>query len=222
MGERLGDGEAALDRRESLPEEVVRDVVARPRLGPERGLGAVEAVGVMRSDRLAARGRVGDRLAVPAVRDPRREPGDEPQRVEVVAERIRAALRIEPDRRRDRRQQRVARDQDVAAVEHEMAVGVAGRRVDAPAVDLVARLDERRVPGEADEVREHVPGLDQLVGDLGRHAVEQEPLRDPLGPVVRAPDALALRVVEAALRDRRARSPPRPPPRRRRGPGACA
>ena len=86
-----------------------------------------------------------------------------------------------------------------------MAVGVSRRRVDAPAVELVARIDERRVPREADEVGEHVAGLDQLVGDLGRHAVAEEPRRDLLGPVVGAPDLLALGVVEPALEDRRSR-----------------
>ncbi len=47
-------------------------------------------------------------------------------------------------------------------------------------------------------------GLDQLVGNLRWNAVSHEPLRDPLGPVARAPDELALCVVEPALYDRRA------------------
>ena len=124
--------------------------------------------------------------------------------VEVVAERIGTALGIEADRGRDRREQRVARDEHAVALEREVAVGVARHPVHAPAVDLVARLDERRVPREADEVGEHVAGLDQLVRELRRHAVADEPLRDLLRPVVGAPDALALRVVEPALEHRRA------------------
>jgi len=45
--------------------------------------------------------------------------------------------------------------------------------------------------------------LDQLVGTLGGDAVLGEPRRHALGPVVAAPHALALRVVEPALVDRR-------------------
>ena len=95
-----------------------------------------------------------------------------------------------------------------------MAVCVPGSRDDPPAVDLVALLDERRVPRKADEVGEHVPRLDQVVRHLGRNAVPDEPVRDPLGPVVGAPHALALRVVQASLDDRRAG--------RRRGLGGAA
>ena len=96
---------------ERRPEEIVRDLVAGARLAAERGLGAVEPVGVVVGDRRAARRRIGDGYAVAAVRDARRELGDEPERVEVVAERVGPALGIEPDRGRDRREERVARDQ---------------------------------------------------------------------------------------------------------------
>jgi hypothetical protein len=126
---------------------------------------------MVRDDRGAARGRIGDRLTVPAIGDARGELGHELQRVQVVAQRVGTALRIEPDRRRDRREQRVTRDQDVSSLKHEMAVGMAGGRVDAPAVDFVAGLDERRIPRELHEVGEHVSGLDQLVGNLRRNAV---------------------------------------------------
>ena len=57
---------------------------------------------------------------------------------------------------------------------------------------------------ELHEVGEHVTGLDQLLGDLRRDAVSQEPVRDPLRPTVVPPDPLALRVVEATLEHRRA------------------
>ena len=86
-----------------------------------------------------------------------------------------------------------------------MSVGVARRRVDAPAVDGVAGVDERRIPGEAHEVREHVAGLDQLLRHRRRDAVAEEPVGDPLRPVARAPHALALRVVEAPLEHGRSR-----------------
>src|SRR5262249_52843872 len=52
--------------------------------------------------------------------------------------------------------------------------------------------------------RERVSLLDQLVGDQSGNAVREEPVGDPLRPVVRAPNALALRVVERSLRDGRA------------------
>ncbi len=75
----------------------------------------------------------------------------------------------------------------------------------APPVDLVARIDERRIPDEADEGGEHVAGRDHLLRELRRHTVPLEPLGDPLRPVGGAPDALALCVVDASLDDRRPR-----------------
>ena len=80
-----------------------------------------------------------------------------------------------------------------------MAVGVPRRRQHLPSGDLVPGIDEDRVPGEPDEVGEDVSGVDQVLGDAGRHAVAQEPAGDPLRPVARAPDALALGVVEPSL-----------------------
>ena len=65
----------------------------------------------------------------------------------------------------------VAGDEHAVADEARVPVGVAGRREHLPAVDLVARVDEGRVPGEADEVGEDVAGLDQLLRELDRHAV---------------------------------------------------
>ena len=70
-----------------------------------------------------------------------------------------------------------------------MAVGVARQPQNLPAVEHVALGDELRIAHEADRRGERVTRDDQLVGDLARDAVGEEPLADALGPVRRAPDA---------------------------------
>ena len=95
-------------------------------------------------------------------------------------------------------------DEHAVAQEAELAVRVAGRRDELPAVDVLARLDEDRVALVADE--RPVDGA--LADELGRHvvgrAVEPEPVDEPLRPRGVPPHELALRVVERALNDGRA------------------
>ena len=80
-----------------------------------------------------------------------------------------------------------------------MPIRVTGQLDDRPACQLASLVEQLGVAREADERREGVAPLDQLLRDRLRDAVRHEPLGDPLGPVVRAPDALALRVVEPPL-----------------------
>ena len=54
-----------------------------------------------------------------------------------------------------------------------MPVRVARQSTHPPAVDLVALDEQLRVPGEADERREHVARLDQLLRDRLRDAVRR-------------------------------------------------
>ena len=70
---------------------------------------------------------------------------------------------------------------------------------------LVALAHEHRVGLVADEGRVDRARLDQLLGVRPRHAVREEPVRDPLRPLRRCPRRAALRVVELALVDGRAR-----------------
>jgi len=160
---------------------------------------------VVPDDHERPRGGLVDRRAVPAVRHARGERCDVVERLEVVAEGIGPALRVEPDGRRDGREDRVACDEHPVAVEAQVPVGVSGRREHAPAVDLVTRVDERRIRDELHEIGEDVAGLDHLPRTFRWHPVTQEPLGDALRPVVGAPDALALRVVEAPLEHGRSR-----------------
>ena len=92
-----------------------------------------------------------DGIAVPAVGDARVELRRPLQRLEVVAQRVGTAFRVEPDRRRDPRQQVVASDEDAVAEEAEVSVGVTRCRDDLPAVDRVAVFDGLGVPRELDE-----------------------------------------------------------------------
>ena len=81
---------------------------------------------------------------------------------------------------------------------------MARRGDELPAVERVTVVDEHRIALEADERPVDVAGADQLLRDLGRDAVGDEPVGDPLRPVRVVPDELALGVVERALVDRRA------------------
>ena len=103
-----------------------------------------------------APGRILDRLAVAGKRQARRELDRPLQRREVVAERVGARVRVEPDGRRDRAEEVVAGDEDAVAQEAEVAVRVAGKLEHLPAVDLVALGDPLGVAREADERAERV------------------------------------------------------------------
>src|SRR5437899_2997850 len=82
----------------------------------------VEPAAVVKDDLSRARGRVGDRLAVPRERKARRELDRPLEGVEVVAERIGARLGVEPDRRRDRGEQVVAGDEHAVALEADVPI----------------------------------------------------------------------------------------------------
>src|SRR5581483_11736392 len=69
--QRFRNGEAALNGRQRGAEEIVRDLVAAPRLSRERGRGPVEALVVVGRDLARTRGRLANRLTVSAVRDAR-------------------------------------------------------------------------------------------------------------------------------------------------------
>ena len=153
----------------------------------------------------ALAGGILDRLAVARIDDAQAELRGPLERREVVAERIGAALRIEPDGRRDPGEQVIAADQDAVAQVAEVPVRVAGQLEHAPPVQLASLVQQLGIVREADERGECVPLLDQLVRDRLGDAVRDEPVGDPLRPVVGAPHALALRVVERALVDGRAR-----------------
>jgi len=185
MGQRFGDGKAALDRRELVPEQIVRDVVARPRHGPERRFGPVESLLVVRGDCGAARYRIVHVLAMSPVGDARREPGDKLQRVQVVAQRVGPALRVEPDRRSDRRAPRLVPGRD-AGLAGPRAILARGREhSDPPAVVGMASNSTLQQRGVADHQYGH-----RLVGARrrirGRHracASFTEPKKAPDGQV---------------------------------------
>ena len=104
---------------------------------------------VVLDDLAGAAGRVVDRLAVPRQGQPRRELGDALQRGDEVAERVRAAIRVEADGRRDPREEMVACDQHAVLQEADVPVGVAGKLEDAPAGDLVALAERVRARGRS-------------------------------------------------------------------------
>src|SRR5213593_46001 len=99
----------------------------------------------------------------------------------------------------------VAADEHAIAHEADVPVRVPGQLDDRPAVELAAFVKELGVARKAYERSERMSLLDQLVRDRRGNAVRHEPVGDPFRPVVRAPDALALRIVERALGDGRAR-----------------
>ena len=222
MRERLGHREPALDRRQLSPEQHVRDVEPVARLDAERRLGPVEPLVVVRDDLARAGGGAPDRLAVAGERDPGREQGDVGERADVVAERVGPALRVEADRRRDRREHVVAGDENAVAEEAEVAVRVPGRRQHTPARDLVSGIDERRVPREADEVGEDVSRLDQILGDVGaaRRCAGTTRRSAPASRPSPRPARIARSRAAPEAPARRARAPPPRP--RRRDPDACA
>ena len=197
--QRLGDGETALRRRQLPPEDVERDLVGGSRGSPSSAasVSSSRSRWCSISSRARAAGVV-DRLPVPGVDDARRELDRPRERGEVVAERVGPALRVETDRRRD---PVAAGDRRRSARRHGGSRdgrrrGRAARATCQPSSSL-ALVEQLRFDGVADERRERVPLLDQVVRDRRRHAVPHEPVGDPLGPVVAPPDALALRVVEA-------------------------
>ena len=91
-----------------------------------------------------AAGGILDRIPVPGQCDPRVELDRAVERGEVVAERIGAARRPEPDGRRDAAEQMVGGDEHAVAEEAELAVGVARRGDELPAVDAARPASTRR------------------------------------------------------------------------------
>jgi len=200
--ERLRDGKAALRRAQLLAEEGQRDLVGRPGLVRERCRRLVEASAVVLDQLARPRACVVDRVAVPGVDDARRQLDRALERREVVAERVGATLGIETDGGRDPAQQVVATDENAVAEKSEMAVGVSGKLDDVPTLELTALVQELGVDRVADEWREGVALHDQVVRNGPGDSVPNEPGRHPLRPVFAPPHALALRVVEPALKDR--------------------
>ena len=76
---------------------------------------------------------------------------------------------------------------------------MAGQLDDVPAGERAPVVEQVRIQRVADEGREGMALLDQLVGAVARDTVAREPGGDPLGPVLAPPHPLALRVVESAL-----------------------
>jgi branched-chain amino acid transport system ATP-binding protein len=146
-------------------------------------------------------GGIADRVAVAGERDPRRQLCDAVERLQVVAERIRPGVRIEPDGRADLRQQCIARDQDSLAEECEMAVGVSRQVNDLPAGDLVAGLQalglEIGVNKSLESLRVAPAGSDLAF----RHPVREQVPCEALRRSSVSPDTPALLVVDAALED---------------------
>ena len=91
--------------------------------------------------------------------------------------------------------------EDSVLQQADVPVGVAGKLEHAPALDLVALVQEPGVAGEADEGRECLRLVPQLLGDRLREAVLAQVSGQPLRPVRPAPDPLALRVVVGSLDD---------------------
>jgi hypothetical protein len=149
--------------------------------------------------------RIVDRIAVPRESESWRERHDPLEGGQVVAERVRPALRIEADRWGDPGKQVVAREQDAFAKERDVAVGVTGDVDDLPAPDPVALPDELRIGSRPDEGRVRVPLLDQVARDRLRDALRPEPGGDPVGPIGRPPNLPRLGRVELALDDVAAR-----------------
>ena len=98
-----------------------------------------------------ATGGILDRLAVAGQRDAGCELDRPVERGEVVAERIGAAGRPQADRRRDPPEEVIRGDEHAVAQQAQLPVGVARRGDELPAVDVLARLDEDRIPLVADE-----------------------------------------------------------------------
>jgi hypothetical protein len=99
----------------------------------------------------------------------------------------------------------IRRDEDAVADQHQLAVGVAGRGHGLPTGEDVARVEEVGVRPVANEGAIGRALLDQLVRHVGRDPVTAEPLDEDASPVLPAPDERALRIVDPALRDGRAR-----------------
>src|SRR4051812_3138008 len=205
MRERLHDGETAITCAEPVAEHLERDLVGRLRLGPERSEGGIEARAVVLEQLAGPSGRVVDRLAVAGERDPRRELDRARERREVIPERVGPRARVEADRRRDPRQQVVARYQHPVAEQAEVPVGVTRQMQHVPARNIVALLERLRVPGEPDHGPETGGLVPDRVRDRGRRPVQPEVVGQLSGPVRPAPDVLGARVVLPSLQHRRAR-----------------
>ena len=186
----LREREPAVAGVEALAEERERDLERAAGLRAERRHRLVEALPVVLDELARTPDRVGDGVVVAGERDGRRELDRPLQRCEVVAERVRAGVRVEADGRRDLREQVVACDEDPVAQQADVPVRVAGKLEHRPAVDLVALGKPLGGPGEADEgpegaaTRAAAPPLPAL-----GQAVPLQVLGEPLRPVGAAPDA---------------------------------
>jgi hypothetical protein len=89
-------------------------------------------------------------------------------------------------------------------MEHDLTVGMAGRRDNAPAVHGVSRVEQVGVGLVADEGPVQRSLLDELGRLLVGNSVPVEPVDEHLAPVLAAPHERALLVVEPPLGNRRA------------------
>ena len=162
-----------------------------------------EPLEVVAADLAGARGGIEDGVAVPGVGDARRELLDPVQRLEVVAERVGTRVRIEADGGCDLAEDRVSRDHHSVSEQHDVAVRMTAQDLDAPAVDLVPRIEQLR-PFDPVHRRHQPLGLScDPVDRQARHAVRR-PVRDePLG-ITTAPSRDALVVVLTSLQHQRA------------------
>ena len=153
-----------------------------------------------------AAGRIGHGLAMAGVGDARRALPVPAQRLEVVAERVGPRVRIQADRGRDPRQDRVAGEHDAVALEDDVTVGMARaeprpasrrprrpRRADGPGCSTQCTASTSRPDSET------IPSIVSRGIPCERPVVGEE-LRVPL-----APRQGALRVVDPPLVHRRAR-----------------
>src|SRR5688572_22731781 len=99
-------------------------------------------------------------LAVTWVDDGRCQLDQAMESGEVVAERIGAALRVEPHSRRDPLEQRVPADEHALAEEADVTVGMPRKLDDPPAAHVASLVEELGMADEADERPKSVPLLD--------------------------------------------------------------
>jgi hypothetical protein len=107
--ERLCNREAAPGGLQVVPEEGERDLVARLRVGCERGDRLFEPDAMVLDQLTRSPGRILDRVAMAGECDLRRELDRALERNQVVPERVGAARRPEPHRRSDACQERERR-----------------------------------------------------------------------------------------------------------------
>ena len=95
----------------------------------------------------------------------------------------------------------VAGDENTVAQESDVPIRVPRQFQHPPAFDLVALPQKLGTGREANQRPCLLVACPLALGQRLGHPVQHEPVANPLGPVVTSPHALALRVVERALRD---------------------